>query len=87
MERVRSETAQDIVPIDMVWEAIKAEKTLEETCTSTLGLVAKRGLIEKYYNIYLDKESLWNTHHIYSFYQLNFSTMMKQIKNYFQVHF
>lgn len=58
IERIRSESAQDIIPIDTVWEALKADKTLEETCTSTLGLVAKRGLIEKYYNLYLDKESL-----------------------------
>ena len=58
IERIRSESAQDIIPIDMVWEALKADKTLEETCTSALGLVAKRGLIEKYYNLYLDKESL-----------------------------
>ena len=58
IERIRSESAQDIIPIDTVWEALKADKTLEEKCTSTLGLVAKRGLIEKYYNLYLDKESL-----------------------------
>ena len=56
ISRRKAETAQSIIPKEELLESIQNDPTLTSSCTSKTGLVAKQGVIEKYYELYLNDD-------------------------------
>jgi len=57
ISRRKAETAQSIIPKEELLESIQNDPTLTSSCTSNTGLVAKQGVIEKYYELYLNDDT------------------------------
>ena len=46
---MRAQTAQDIVPIEGLWDALNKEDKIVNSCLPVFGLTMKRGLVERHY--------------------------------------